>query len=101
MPVELIDTQPDGSRPIRLVEKDGLSAAGLDAQSLAWAGANSFSGEAGKTLLLPGRDGAVAGALFGIGASAEEGGALAEQVAKLDAYDVSAYKLVTLHDTVS
>lgn len=77
MPVELIDTQPEGSRPIRLVEKDGLSVAGLDAQSLAWAGANGFSGEAGKTLLLPGRDGAVAGALFGIGASAEEGGALA------------------------
>ncbi len=31
----------------------------------------------------------------------EEGWALAEQVAKLDAYDVSAYNLVTLHDTVA
>ena len=31
----------------------------------------------------------------------DDGWALAEQVAKLDAYDVSAYNLVTLHDTVS
>ena len=33
----------------------------------AWADANGFTGEAGKTLLLPGADGALAGALFGIG----------------------------------
>ncbi|TIX16099.1 MAG: leucyl aminopeptidase family protein, partial [Mesorhizobium sp.] len=34
---------------------------------IAWARANGFSGEAGRTLPLPGEDGALAGVLFGLG----------------------------------
>ncbi|TGP21865.1 leucyl aminopeptidase family protein, partial [Mesorhizobium sp. M1D.F.Ca.ET.234.01.1.1] len=35
--------------------------------AIAWARANGFSGEAGRTLVLPGQDGGLAGALFGMG----------------------------------
>ncbi|TIP62112.1 MAG: leucyl aminopeptidase family protein, partial [Mesorhizobium sp.] len=35
--------------------------------SLAWAKANGFSGQAGRTLILPDENGALAGALFGTG----------------------------------
>ncbi|RLP27964.1 leucyl aminopeptidase family protein [Mesorhizobium sp. YM1C-6-2] len=67
MPVELIEKKPRGSRPIHLVEKDGLRQSGLDAETLAWAKATGFNGEAGRSLLVPGRGGKVAAALFGIG----------------------------------
>jgi leucyl aminopeptidase len=75
MPVELIEKKPRASRPVHLVARDGLSRAGLDAPTLAWAKATGFNGEAGRSLLVPGTGGAVAAALFGIG-KAEESAAL-------------------------
>lgn len=67
MPVELVKGKLKGARPIHLVAKGGLDTVGLAQNDVAWARSNGFSGEAGRTLLLPGTDGSVAGALFGIG----------------------------------
>ncbi|MBX3582985.1 MAG: leucyl aminopeptidase family protein [Rhizobiaceae bacterium] len=75
MAVELIEKKPRGSRPIHLVARDGLSDAGLDPAALAWANAAGFKGDAGRTLLVPGSDGRLAGALFGLGGR-DEGTAL-------------------------
>ncbi|MEW6630773.1 MAG: leucyl aminopeptidase family protein, partial [Pseudomonadota bacterium] len=74
MPVEFIEQQPDTAMPVYLVAKDCVDAIGLPPPAAAWARANGFSGEAGRTLILPGESGAVAGALFGIG---DDEGALA------------------------
>lgn len=74
MPVELVETKPKAALPIHLVAQGGLDAAGLAPSAIAWAGANGFSGEAGRTLVMPGENGAVAGALFGVG---DDEGALA------------------------
>jgi leucyl aminopeptidase len=65
------------SLPIHCVRKGALQAAGLDAAAAAWARANDFDGKAGRVLPLPGRDGAIAGALFGRGKRDDEFGALA------------------------
>ncbi|RWQ48065.1 leucyl aminopeptidase family protein [Mesorhizobium sp.] len=67
MPVELIERELKTTLPVHLVAKDRLDAAGLASSSLAWAKANGFSGQAGRTLILPGENGALAGALFGTG----------------------------------
>ncbi|TRC94311.1 leucyl aminopeptidase family protein [Mesorhizobium sp. WSM4303] len=73
MPVELVETL-DTALPVHLVARDGLEALGLSPSTITWAAANGFSGEAGRTLAVPGENGALAGALFGIG---EGEGALA------------------------
>jgi leucyl aminopeptidase len=67
MPVEILPQKSAGSRPVYLVEKGDLESCGLNPTALAWTKANNFTGEAGKTLILPGRDGEVAGALLGLG----------------------------------
>ncbi|RWO34391.1 MAG: leucyl aminopeptidase family protein [Mesorhizobium sp.] len=67
MPVELIERELKTTLPVHLVAKDRLDAAGLASSSLAWARANGFSGQAGRTLILPGENGGLAGALFGTG----------------------------------
>ncbi|QPC94930.1 M17 family metallopeptidase [Mesorhizobium sp. INR15] len=67
MPVELVETELKSALPIYLVTRDGLDAAGLTPSAAAWAKANGFSGEAGRTLIVPGENGALAGALFGAG----------------------------------
>ena len=67
MPVEFTARASRKALPVHLVAADGLDAAGLDPEALVWAKANGFSGEAGRTLLLPGGRGALAGALFGTG----------------------------------
>lgn len=88
MPVELVETKPKAALPVHLVARGGLEAAGLAPSSIAWASANGFSGEAGRTLVVPGENGAVAGALFGTGD--EEGalgvGALARALPEGDWY---------------
>ena len=89
MPVELIEKKPEEARPVHLVSKDGMDDARLDGRTLAWAKANGFSGGAGKTLILPGHDGGVAGALFGTGdggAGSLGVGALARSLPKGDWY---------------
>ncbi len=75
MPVELIEKKPRASRPIHLIARDGLSQAGLDGPTLAWAKATGFNGDAGRSLLVAGAGGKVAAALFGVG-KAEERSAL-------------------------
>ncbi len=77
MPVELVAKKPRKALPVHLVRKDGLDAALLSPEALAWARANGFSGEAGRTLVLPGKDGAIGGALFGAGEGALQAGSLA------------------------
>ncbi|RWG91703.1 M17 family metallopeptidase [Mesorhizobium sp.] len=67
MPVELVDQKSEAALPVHLVGKDGLDQAGLSPATIAWARANGFSGEAGRTLILPGGGGALAGALYGTG----------------------------------
>ncbi|WP_192250146.1 leucyl aminopeptidase family protein [Mesorhizobium silamurunense] len=67
MPVEIIDQKPEAALPVYLVGKDGLDASILPPSVIAWARANGFSGDAGRTLVLPGDGGALAGALFGTG----------------------------------
>ena len=67
MPVELVELTLQTALPVHLVAKGDLEAAGLAPSSIAWAKANGFSGEAGRTLVVPGESGALAGALFGIG----------------------------------
>jgi leucyl aminopeptidase len=72
MPVTLVDSRPEGALPVHLVPKGGLDALGLPPLADAWAKANSFTGEAGRVLLLPDANGGVAGALLGLGS--EPGG---------------------------
>ncbi|MGX8010256.1 leucyl aminopeptidase family protein [Mesorhizobium sp. ORM8.1] len=67
MPVELVEQKPQAALPVYLVGKDGLRDLALSPAAMAWAAANGFSGEAGRTLVLPADNGAVGGALFGIG----------------------------------
>ena len=69
MPVELVAKKPPecpAGTP-RRQGRAGLAPGLRPTGAVAWAEANGFSGEAGRTLLVPGADGAVAGALFGIG----------------------------------
>lgn len=77
MPVELVAKKSRKTLPVYLVRKDGLDAAQLPPEALAWARANGFSGEVGRTLVLPGKDGEIAGALFGAGDGALQVGSLA------------------------
>lgn len=72
MPVELIARKSRQSLPIHLVS--GEPGPHLPDAARAWASANGFSGESGRTLVLPGEGGQLAGALFGRGS---EQGALA------------------------
>ena len=67
MPVTLLPERSASSRPVHLIAKGGLDGAGLPTQVLAWAKANSFTGEEGRTLLLADTEGNVSGALFGLG----------------------------------
>lgn len=78
MPVELVAKKSRKTLPVHLVRKDELAAAQLSPEALAWAKANGFSGEAGRVLVLPGKDGEIGGALFGAGEGALQVGSLAK-----------------------
>jgi leucyl aminopeptidase len=67
MPVELFTSPLPGSRPVYLIGKDGVAAAGVEEPAREWASANGFSGEAGRLLTVPGENGAVGAALYGLG----------------------------------
>ena len=60
---DILTTQATGARPLRIVTA-GQTLAGSEAT---WAAANDFTGKAGQLLMLPGTDGTVEGALFGVG----------------------------------
>jgi leucyl aminopeptidase len=63
--LDLLTHETAGALPVRLVGA-GQVLTGAEA---AWARAHDFTGKAGQLLILPGEDGAVAGALFGAGDS--------------------------------
>ncbi|MBZ9869953.1 leucyl aminopeptidase family protein [Mesorhizobium sp. BR1-1-9] len=86
MSVELVENKLNNPLPVHLVAKDGLETASLASSAVAWARANGFSGEAGKTLIVPAENGALGGALFGIGdgEGALAVGALAKSLAEGD-----------------
>ena len=67
MSVEIIALKSEQSRPIWFTQKGKLNENKLPAPVIAWAKAHDFDGDAGKVLVLPGPDGAISGALFGIG----------------------------------
>ena len=67
MSVEIIAQKSEQSRPIWFTKKGQLEENTLPAHLIAWAKAHDFDGEAGKVLVLPGPDGVISGALFGIG----------------------------------
>lgn len=60
---DLLTTDATGALPVRVVGKD-VALTGAEA---AWAAAHEFTGKAGQLLILPGADGALSGALFGVG----------------------------------
>ncbi len=82
MPIEFTKTKLKAARPVRLVKQGDLASAGLSEKEMTWAQANGFSGEAGRTLLLPGTDGAVSAALLGIGNDTDTSPLLAGALAK-------------------
>lgn len=66
MSLTLTDKVSEGSRPVHLVTKESFAALDLGASAKAWAEANAFTGKAGQLLILPGADGEIAGAIFGV-----------------------------------
>jgi leucyl aminopeptidase len=64
MPVEIVVKKSKRSLPVHVVS--GALGDDLPGPARNWAETNGFAGEAGKTLLLPGEGGALAGALFGL-----------------------------------
>ena len=73
MTVEIVTAKSADSRPIWFISKNALDQVGLTPDAVSWAKAHDFNGEAGRILVLPGKDGAIAGALFGTGED-EQGG---------------------------
>ncbi|TXR49965.1 leucyl aminopeptidase family protein [Phyllobacterium endophyticum] len=55
------------SKPVWFVKSGGLESSGVSSAALAWAKANGFDGQAARVLTIPGDDGEISGALFGIG----------------------------------
>lgn len=79
MPFELLTDDVGSALPIHLAPAGGE----LPVKWRAWAAANGFSGEAGQFLVAPGKNGAIDGALFGIGDSRGESLALGALARKL------------------
>ncbi len=73
MTVKIVTAKSADSRPIWFIGKNKVDQAALTPDAQSWARANDFNGEAGRVLVLPGKDGSIAGALFGTGDD-EQGG---------------------------
>ena len=69
MPVEILSSEPKASVPIWLIEKGGVEGSEMPKTAKFWAKQNGFDGAAAAVLILPGADGGIAGALFGLGAN--------------------------------
>ncbi len=69
MPVEILSSEPKASLPIWLIEKGGVEGSDMPKTAKVWAKQNGFDGAAAAVLILPGVDGGIAGALFGLGAN--------------------------------
>ncbi len=72
MPVTIAARKSKKSLPVFCVTRATLSDSGAGARAMAWAKASGFGGEPGSALLIPGPDGAIAGAFFGV--TSEPGG---------------------------
>lgn len=66
MTLTLTDKPAETSLPVHLVTKESFPSASIDDATRAWAEANGFTGQEGKLLVVPGANGAIAGALFGV-----------------------------------
>ena len=75
--------KPKRSLPVRLVAKEDIDAGVLDADTAAWAKAAGFKAADGALLLVPGKSGALAGALYGTGPSAARHPFAAGRLARL------------------
>jgi leucyl aminopeptidase len=69
MPVEILSSEPSSCLPVWLVEKGGVDASSMPDMAKKWALQNGFDGAAASFLALPGAEGKLAGALFGLGAN--------------------------------
>ncbi|MDN2567338.1 leucyl aminopeptidase family protein [Aquibium sp. A9E412] len=69
MSLELLARRSRASRPVYLVSDEALADSGADARACGWARANGFKGEEGALLTVPGEDGGLAGAFYGLGKS--------------------------------
>ncbi|CAN7621647.1 leucyl aminopeptidase family protein [Phyllobacterium sp. LjRoot231] len=67
MASEIKGKKPADSRPVWFVKIGELESAGLDGAAFAWAKANGFDGQSNRVLVIPGGNGEISGALFGIG----------------------------------
>ncbi|MBO6900586.1 MAG: leucyl aminopeptidase family protein [Rhizobiaceae bacterium] len=66
MPVTLVSRKSKNALPVYCVARGELAGSGAGGEALAWAKANGFDGEPGRTLVIPGDNGKVAGAFFGV-----------------------------------
>jgi Leucyl aminopeptidase len=63
-------TKAGASLPVRLLTKEELEAGGAGKEAAEWVEAAGFKAADGALLLVPGKNGRLAGALFGLGAAA-------------------------------
>ncbi|YBV95798.1 leucyl aminopeptidase family protein [Phyllobacteriaceae bacterium JZ32] len=73
MPVDIIARKTSESRPVWLVTSEGFDKLPLPDGTAAWARANGFTGQAGRVLLMPNREGGIAGALLGVEKADKDG----------------------------
>ncbi|MCT7376093.1 leucyl aminopeptidase family protein [Chelativorans salis] len=67
MPLTLTARKDTASLPVYLTSGDALEETGASAAACVWARANGFQGAEGAMLTIPGDDGALGGAFFGVG----------------------------------
>ncbi|SOE17107.1 leucyl aminopeptidase [Hoeflea halophila] len=76
-PYALIDrpspfaSEPADALPVWAVTAEAIEAGTIDAAALAWARAAGFQAAEGTVLMVPGQDGKLAGALFGLGSDGQ------------------------------
>ncbi|WP_419907732.1 hypothetical protein [Hoeflea sp.] len=62
----------DDSLPVYLISKDDVESGNLEPPVKEWIGQTQFRGSEGEFQLLPGADGVLAGALFGVGGGLDQ-----------------------------
>ncbi|MCT8990077.1 leucyl aminopeptidase family protein [Chelativorans sp. SCAU2101] len=67
MPLTLLGEKTNTSLPVYLVSGGALEESGATSAACAWARANGFTGAEGAVLTIPGNEGALSGAFFGLG----------------------------------
>ncbi|MEX3011055.1 M17 family metallopeptidase [Hoeflea sp. TYP-13] len=72
----------DDARPVYMISKSDLETGGIDPLLESWISQSGFAASSGEVQLLPGPDGTLAGALFGIGAGLADRPLLAGTLAK-------------------